>query len=584
MDPFYGTFPLTVTEKVEYRYPVNRITSSFTPLEIDFNEKTSSLDSLDSELLTSPLSKSLIDSLFDSDSELSEIDYLEIKSKRKLPLNPFKIQMDQVEQDWKLIRQFVQKTMTENVKTKTLNMTREKRSTVIYTSINIKKANQESDDNCTVCLGKGKVICCDSCPRVFHLYCLDHVLDEKRLPEFWECNSCRGNTQIDLGFHYFFGELLQGLNGKNPRIFQLPLHITNSFENISAHPKTGNFMINSEMEVINFITSNQVGKGNPTIKRNNVITESDQLLNSFCYKCSRSNLKLLQTNLLSSYSIMQPKGLKLQTCNSDLIKCDFCPLYWHLDCLDPPLASVPPELRENEIEIVNLRSLNAIKEKIWGRESPNSSAGTLNSRCSLDELVSIRKKWMCPCHSQNVGNIQPSGWKWCTVYEDPESDIVAGGDEILLFSKSSQNNGNIEIRNDRDTNTLFEEIEHVNSKRTIRPIDRFEIDGIRYRVPEKRIKLDFFAKTSKTTPKTKPEKYRVLPNGQLEFDKEVLDAMFPGYNSKFKLIKSDDSLNMLLEAAKNIDDPQTLAPSPTADIEVITLSLILVFNSNVRTQ
>lgn len=39
-----------------------------------------------------------------------------------------------------------------------------------------------------------------------------------------------------------------------------------------------------------------------------------------------------------------------------IISCDYCPLHWHLDCVDPPLASMPP----------------------WG------------------------KKWMCPNHADRI--------------------------------------------------------------------------------------------------------------------------------------------------------------------------------------
>ena len=404
---------------------------------------------------------------------------------------------------------------------------------------------------------------------MFHLHCLDEVLDDGPLPEFWECKACRfikvseisKNSRDNLEslkgdgkdgvLGYLFGGLLEDLKSMNPRIFHIPSYIINSFENISAHPITGDFINDSEVEIIKFNNSSQLREVNPTIKRNQV-TDSENLLNSYCYKCSRSNLKLLQTNLLSSYSIHQPQGLNLQSCNSELIKCDFCPLYWHLDCLDPPLANVPPELRENEIEIVNLKAINSIKAKLWGKDFVNSSAGTQSSSL-LDGLFSIRKKWMCPCHSQNVGHIKSTGWKWCTVYEDKENDNVSDPDDIFLFSSSSKNNGHIEIKNDKETDGLFGELEYINSKRRIGPIDRFEIDGIRYRVPEKRVKMDFLSKSNQKQSIAKKEKYRVLPNGELEFDQDMLDSMFPGLDSRFHLVTPNDSLDILLEAANKLE-------------------------------
>jgi hypothetical protein len=199
-----------------------------------------------------------------------------------------------------------------------------------------------------------------------------------------------------------------------------------------------------------------------------------------------------------------------------------------------------------------LKAINSIKAKLWGKDFVNSSAGTQSSSL-LDGLFSIRKKWMCPCHSQNVGHIKSTGWKWCTVYEDKENDNVSDPDDIFLFSSSSKNNGHIEIKNDKETDELFGELEYINSKRRIGPIDRFEIDGIRYRVPEKRVKLDFLSKSNQKQSMAKKEKYRVLPNGELEFDQDMLDLMFPGLDSRFRLVTPNDSLDILLEAANKLE-------------------------------
>ena len=153
--------------------------------------------------------KSLIDSLFDSDSELSEFDdshfyftrkrisiesindKLERKSRKKnkdgILVNPFKSpNMEDAEEDWITIKKYITNLPKKSLKSigKSLICTNGKRS--------LRNADYlESDDNCAVCLGKGKVLCCDSCPRVFHVDCLDEVLDYDPLPEFWECNSCR---------------------------------------------------------------------------------------------------------------------------------------------------------------------------------------------------------------------------------------------------------------------------------------------------------------------------------------------------------------------------------------------------------
>ncbi|XP_038575302.1 autoimmune regulator [Micropterus salmoides] len=50
-----------------------------------------------------------------------------------------------------------------------------------------------NDDECAVCRDGGELICCDGCPRAFHLTCLDPPLTS--IPSGpWQCERCSGNT------------------------------------------------------------------------------------------------------------------------------------------------------------------------------------------------------------------------------------------------------------------------------------------------------------------------------------------------------------------------------------------------------
>ncbi|XP_072771356.1 autoimmune regulator [Nerophis lumbriciformis] len=60
-----------------------------------------------------------------------------------------------------------------------------------------------NDDECSVCKDGGELICCDGCPRAFHLTCLDPPLSA--IPSgSWQCEACSGRggkkqkTQIAL--------------------------------------------------------------------------------------------------------------------------------------------------------------------------------------------------------------------------------------------------------------------------------------------------------------------------------------------------------------------------------------------------
>ncbi|XP_066111035.1 autoimmune regulator [Saccopteryx bilineata] len=57
---------------------------------------------------------------------------------------------------------------------------------------------QKNEDECAVCRDGGELICCDGCPRAFHLACLSPPLQE--IPSgTWRCSSClQGRAQRDL--------------------------------------------------------------------------------------------------------------------------------------------------------------------------------------------------------------------------------------------------------------------------------------------------------------------------------------------------------------------------------------------------
>uniref|UniRef100_A0A8C0L3I3 Autoimmune regulator n=1 Tax=Canis lupus dingo TaxID=286419 RepID=A0A8C0L3I3_CANLU len=57
---------------------------------------------------------------------------------------------------------------------------------------------QKNEDECAVCRDGGELICCDGCPRAFHLACLSPPLHD--IPSgTWRCSSClQGRAQRDV--------------------------------------------------------------------------------------------------------------------------------------------------------------------------------------------------------------------------------------------------------------------------------------------------------------------------------------------------------------------------------------------------
>ncbi|KAK4216665.1 transcriptional regulatory protein RCO1, partial [Rhypophila decipiens] len=182
---------------------------------------------------------------------------------------------------------------------------------------NMVEKDDQNDDYCASCSGNGELICCDGCTRSFHLSCVDPPLSQDSMQQEWFCNVCRTRLNppafpVPTGP---FGELLARLDAKNSSAFRLPNDIVNRFEGVRANAdgeyeeivavvKPGRKKKNGEEELPDFYRLRDA-EGNAII----------------CHQCNKSS------------SATRP-----------IIPCSLCGIWWHLDCLDPPLAN-PPILR-----------------------------------------------------------------------------------------------------------------------------------------------------------------------------------------------------------------------------------------------
>ncbi|KAI8814617.1 hypothetical protein BJ742DRAFT_270956 [Cladochytrium replicatum] len=180
-----------------------------------------------------------------------------------------------------------------------------------------------------------------------------------------------------------------------------------------------------------------------------------------CYHCSKSGEKFATHCFLESFTHgTQSVGLaedasggviKFGAPRLELIKCDFCDLSWHLDCLTPPLTALPPQIRQ-EKETVDINYARKLRSRTWGHETVTGDAweysddggGTQGVRLNLgipmvgestDEPVgtmsaygpqpipstlTLRRKWMCPCHAELAvpKKRKLRDWIWVEVKED----------------------------------------------------------------------------------------------------------------------------------------------------------------------
>ncbi|KAG7193660.1 uncharacterized protein KQ657_000345 [Scheffersomyces spartinae] len=175
-----------------------------------------------------------------------------------------------------------------------------------------------NEDFCTTCGGAGMFICCETCPRSFHFLCTDPPIET--LPEHsWICRECMAKTTPpkqwkDIGL---FGSLLNALQFKGPKAFQLPRNMReNSFLGVTTG-ENGDYMDLTMKPILSYAKAN--GSQIPGFNKTEAL-DIDSLYDKegkpyLCHKCGNSG-----------------------THNRTLIHCDYCPLVWHLDCLNEPMC------------------------------------------------------------------------------------------------------------------------------------------------------------------------------------------------------------------------------------------------------
>ncbi|XP_048264791.1 PHD finger protein 12 isoform X2 [Bombus terrestris] len=180
-----------------------------------------------------------------------------------------------------------------------------------------RRGRGHNHDICDACRDGGELICCDKCPASYHLQCHYPAVDPADIPNGeWLCYACRCASKRNL--------LDTKGNEKNKKksaleVLALAASLVNPRE----------FELPKELQLpIMFPGSNKVdyvsgrrGKqqsgsnnGKSHCLDNNLMVPLPARL---CFECGRSCRK------------------------APLIACDYCPLYFHQDCLDPPLTAFP---------------------------------------------------------------------------------------------------------------------------------------------------------------------------------------------------------------------------------------------------
>ncbi|KAL2256652.1 hypothetical protein VTK26DRAFT_1352 [Humicola hyalothermophila] len=182
--------------------------------------------------------------------------------------------------------------------------------------------DDDNDDYCSSCGGNGELVCCDGCTRAFHQTCVDPVIESvEDMPSDWFCNVCRARYRSAAfpaqGSNRggAFSQLFEKIDARNSSAFRLPDKVRSHFEGV----RTG---VDGEYEEIVPIVK-------PTRKKK---SEEEQTPDFFRLRDAEGNSAICHGCQKGS------EGTR------PIIPCSVCSVFWHLDCLDPPMA-VPPILR-----------------------------------------------------------------------------------------------------------------------------------------------------------------------------------------------------------------------------------------------
>lgn len=196
-----------------------------------------------------------------------------------------------------------------------------------------------NQDHCSACRQLGKLVYCDGCPRAFHLWCLDPPIESVDEGDSrWFCPAC--NIRRDPPKKppaSLISPLIHLVDTSIPSEFQLPVDVRTFFKDVATGDR-GAYVDSSELKP-------------PRLNRHGQLEDRDSYRlkdrNGAPVLCHRCGTSALPDNVAAAAPTAKrarrstSKGAHYEMWKH-IVSCDYCDLHWHLDCLDPPLSTMPP--------------------------------------------------------------------------------------------------------------------------------------------------------------------------------------------------------------------------------------------------
>lgn len=263
-------------------------------------------------------------------------------------------------------------------------------------------------DSCDACGEGGDLICCDVCPASFHLMCHDPPLDEEDIPMGrWACHQCRVSGPDDDRTSVSSGKSnksAKGIKRKDKEDDKPTTSVTGRSDANDKRVCAGG----REYEISDSPLATLI-KAAAAINPKQFTLPFEMTL-PVCFpgepkiavksNGTRKGAQKKKAHELDNGLVPLPAKLCFQ-CNKScrigpLIPCDYCQLFFHLDCLDPPLTTPPmgkwmcPNHPENFLDSTLLTSQSLSQRvKLWDK---------FNVPVDQD---SIRLKFLQRCHRKN---------------------------------------------------------------------------------------------------------------------------------------------------------------------------------------
>ncbi|CAK1590615.1 unnamed protein product [Parnassius mnemosyne] len=202
-------------------------------------------------------------------------------------------------------------------------------------------------DSCDACSEGGDLICCDRCPASFHLGCYDPPLDESDIPAgLWLCRECRAADERQSSS--------RGSRAQSPADKSDTEKKSRSLRNSRANSLTKKKNNEGSKEPEEEEEKKELTPMEILVKAAKVMNPKQfELPREMRIPCifpgtekegSKNGGPSVVT--VDAWGCVPLPAKSCYVCRATckaapLLQCDYCPLLFHQDCLDPPLTALP---------------------------------------------------------------------------------------------------------------------------------------------------------------------------------------------------------------------------------------------------